>query len=353
VQHYEAALAADPAATSLYYQLGLAYRFVGDTGKARELLAKRGSGKPTVADPILDAIRERATGKQALWMRGFRAFQAGRFAEAAEHYQRMTETDPQEPIAWIELGSALLKMGDIAGALAKYTHALKLAPDNAVAHQNRAICLTQMGRRSEAVRHYRTAIRLDPGLKPSYFHLANELMRLREFEEAAQLYAKAVSFEPGNSFARFMEALALVRLGRHAEARARLEAGLAALPEDLDLTYALARLLASSPQSAVRDGARALQLARKLFRAGTAADIEYAQTLAMALAETGQFDQALKIQQAMIEEARRSARPDVASLLERNYKLYASRQPCRIPWPDDDPVFSPVPGPPTPLTQKY
>jgi tetratricopeptide (TPR) repeat protein len=290
------------------------------------------------------------TGKQALWSRGFTAFRSGQYAKAAEAYRQMTEADPNEPIAWMELGSALLKMGDSRAALENYRRALQLAPGNALVHQNLAICLTHMGSAREAVEHYRAAIRADPGMRQSYFHLANELMRLGSHQEAAELYAKAVAQEPGNEFARFMEAIALVRLGQYKEARTRLESAITALPGDADLAYALARILAAAPEPSVRDGRLALQTVQKLFAPGSSPDVEYVQTLAMALAENGRYAEALRIQDTLIDRASQAGRSDLLPVLEANRKQYQAGKPCRIPWPPDDPIFSPVPGPATPLT---
>ena len=147
-----------------------------------------------------------------------------------------------------------------------------------------------------------------------------------------------------------MEGIALVRLGRYGDARARLESAVTALPGDADLAYALARILAAAPDPAVRDGRLALQMVQKLFPPGSSPDVEYVQTLAMALAENGRYAEALRIQEKLIEQVHKAGRSDLLPALEANRKRYQSGEPCRIPWPADDPIFSPVPGPATPLT---
>ena len=148
----------------------------------------------------------------------------------------------------------------------------------------------------------------------------------------------------GHAFARYMQAMALIRLGRYRSARSRLEEGRRALPGDIDITHALARLLAAAPDNSVRNGPLALQLLQEVFQAQEEVSFEHVETLAMAFAETGQFQRAVQMQQAMIEDVSRGGRLDLAQMLQENLGRYRRGQPCRQPWKDDDPVFSPLPG---------
>jgi hypothetical protein len=42
--------------------------------------------------------------------------------------------------------------------------------------------------------------------------------------------------------------------------------------------------------------------------------------------------------------AAQARRDDLTPRLEDNLRRYESRQPCRTPWPEDDPVFHPRPA---------
>ena len=349
VKWFESALTADPNAKGLYYPLALAFRGLGAIEKAQASLARRSAGVPALRDPLMDNLRELATGKQTFWMRGWRAFQSGDFVKAAEEYGKMVAADLDDPIAWMELGSALVKMGKIKDALQDYRRAVDLSPGTAAAHQNLAMCLTQLGMAEEAVQHYREAMQLDPGLTHAYFHLANELIRLKRYREAESMYSRTVELEPQNGFARFMQGIALVRLRRFADARSKFEEARHALLEDLDISAALARLLAAAPDRAVRDGRRAVELIMQVLRASKAPDLDYVRTFAMALAETGRFDQAIRVQRELVDQVLRAKRSEIIPLLNQNLEAYIAGRACRTPWLDDDPIFSPVPGSPVPL----
>jgi hypothetical protein len=69
-----------------------------------------------------------------------------------------------------------------------------------------------------------------------------------------------------------------------------------------------------------------------------------AETMAMALAEQSRFDEAIKWQQEAIAAVTSAGRADLASSLTVNLHRYQAKQPCRVPWTDDDPVHHPAPA---------
>jgi hypothetical protein len=64
----------------------------------------------------------------------------------------------------------------------------------------------------------------------------------------------------------------------------------------------------------------------------------------MALAEQGQFADAVAIQRGVIDAARQAGFTAEAIRMGANLQRYERRQPCREPWSKDDVVHSP--GPP-------
>ena len=146
---------------------------------------------------------------------------------------------------------------------------------------------------------------------------------------------------PAVSQAAFGYAMALVRLGRYREARDRLEIATQTYPDQPGLAHALARLLAAAPDENVRDGPRALAIAQELSQ--NQRTLELMQTMAMALAEAGRFEEAVQWQREAMAAAAQSNRPDLDGRLAENLSRYERRLPCRVPWPDNDPVFRPRP----------
>jgi hypothetical protein len=136
--------------------------------------------------------------------------------------------------------------------------------------------------------------------------------------------------------------MGLVRLGRYQEASARFESAMMTFPEQPGFANAQARLLAAAPDDRVRNGARALSIMNELMKAQQT--LAMAETMAMAFAEVGRFDEAVRWQRDAIAAANESKRADLVRKLTVNLRLYENRLPCRTPWTNDDPVHHPTSG---------
>ena len=102
------------------------------------------------------------------------------------------------------------------------------------------------------------------------------------------------------------------------------------LPDHGALALSLAKLLATCPVGGVRDGRRALELA--LAGWDRRKGLEQAETVAMAHAELGAFDEASRWQRELVARADRMGRPDLVALFRANLMLYDRGEPARAPW---------------------
>jgi cytochrome c-type biogenesis protein CcmH/NrfG len=137
--------------------------------------------------------------------------------------------------------------------------------------------------------------------------------------------------------------MGLVRLGRYREAAASLQEASRLHPDQPGLAHALARLLAASPDDAVRDGPRSVALTERLLQQQQTASIQ--ETMAMAFAEVGRFADAVAWQRRAIATARTNGQSSAVAWMVENLDAYERRQPCRMPWRADDPVHRPGPQP--------
>ena len=344
VKDFTEALASEPKASSVHYQLALAYRGLGDLAHAQEQLRARGETEPDVQDPLLDRINLLKQGRLSLVQRGGAAMRESRFVDAISAYDQLVRLDPSDPLAYEYLGVALARQGKRDDALKQYAHALQLDPSSASAHYDIGILLIQERREEEAIVHFRQAVQLDPGLVMAHFQLANLLMRRAKDTDAEGEYETVVSLDPRNGFARLMQAMAAVHAGSYSRAQTLLEDAAAALPSDPDIADALARVLAAAPDPAVRDPGRSLRIVETLVRNQQGNPLEVGITLAMALAAVGQFQQAAAYQQAVIGQLEASHQDVLARSLRQNLIRYQQGKTCQAPWAGDDPIFTPVPG---------
>jgi tetratricopeptide (TPR) repeat protein len=343
-ERFERALAIDPAAGQVRYSLGLAYRGLGREDEAAELLAAGGGDPVRMDDPWMAALDGMRGGFRVHLDRGTRHFEEGRLEEALAEFRAAADEAPDDPTVLVNLGSTLTKLERYGEAVEAYRAALAAAPDTVMAHFNLGTLAARFGHDDRAIEHYEAALAIDPSHASSHFNMANALRRLARHDDALPHYRAVLAADPGNRAARHGEVFALLRLERYAEAKQRIEEGVAALPDDPVLEIALVRVLAAAPVEGVRDGERALGLARSLAEErgqGMGNMLAYAQ----AAAEAGQFDEAVRIQEAVIEQARRANVGPVLRDLEADYRSYQARKPSRVPWPKADPLLTPRPVP--------
>ena len=255
------------------------------------------------------------------------------------------------PVARLTLGATYQAAGQEELARPQLEHVLAAAPgapqERAEAHYRLAL-LAQADpppsdvtpdQGEEALNHLRSAVELDPDLAEARALLGRLLAQRGQYRDAAGHYARAISRDPHNAAWHRDRAMALILGERYAAARGALTSGIAAVerhPADSTseatvdhLRTLLSRLLSACPDAHVRDGSQALRIARQLMAGG--ASIEHAETAAMALAETGAFQQAVDLQQQVIAEVERRGATPSTGQAER-LEAYLDGQPAREPW---------------------
>jgi len=340
-ERFEQALSLAPDASIVNYQLGLAYRRLGRTEEAAQRMAQRGDRTAGLPDPLMDEVERLARGWRIHNNRGSKLFGQGRHAEALEEFRLAMESAPEEPEVLISLGSSLTALGQEQEALELLRRAVEIDPERTMAHYNLGTLAARAGDDARAIEHYRRAISIDPEHTQSHFNLGNALRRVGRFEEALPHYRRMVHDGSANVNAWLAEAFTLIRLHRWSPALRRLEEAMITFPGERPLRGALIRVLAAAPEAPVRDGVRALALAEQLL--SEQRSLPYVEAYAMAAAETGNFELAVKLQEDALQAVRQAGRSDLAETIGANLERYRAGRPCRIPWPDDDPVLSPRP----------
>jgi tetratricopeptide (TPR) repeat protein len=339
VAHLERALELSPRASALEYPLGLAYRGLGQTEKAEAHLKQRGDKEAVPIDPWMDDLRGLVHSAVAFESRGLRALDSGDYAAAERDFRQALIYAPDNAALRHELATALVVSGKKREGFDEFTEIIRRSPDYARAHYSLGVLLVSEGRLKEAVDRFTAAAKADPDYVGAELQLAEALRRTGRAADALQHYKRAIMLDPRAAEARQGYAMALARLNRYEEARESLTEARRAYPEDSALAQALARLLAAAADDRVRDGRQALKIVQALMKKPHGVDVYEA--VAMALAELGQYDQAIQWQQGAIAAAGRSGRADLAARFGENLRLFQDHRPCRAPWRDDD---SAIPG---------
>ena len=348
VDHLEAVLRQNPAGTIVHYPLGMAYRGLGDLEKARYHLDHSGGrvGRGFSAgvglylpDPLMDELQMALRSPQRHRTLALQADANGDREEAVRQFRYAVDLEPDDADLQLSLGMALNRAGRAREALVELEAALGLEPQSAQAHYVTGTIFERAGRDAEAIGRYAAAAEHAPESVEAHLRLADAYSRTARVNEALPHYERVLAIAPDSIAGRFGEAMALVRLGRHREARDRFAAAHERHPDQPAFAIALARLLAASPDAGVRNGRRAVGLAETLV--ATVKTTGAVETMAMALAEVGQFAGATEWQRLAIDVARDAGRRDLAQLMSANLALYSRGAPCRRPWRDDEPEYRP------------
>jgi tetratricopeptide (TPR) repeat protein len=334
-KYLEDALALGPRAANVHYPLAMAYRGLGQLGKAQAHLRQQGDSEILPADPLMQELDELLQSPMAYDLRGTRTLDIGDWAAAAALFRKGLELAPTNASLRHKLGTALFQMGDARGALEQFEEVVRMSPEYTKAHYSLGIILEASGKYDEAIDRFSTALKYGPGYVQARVRLAGVLRRSGRLQESLEQYDQVLKTDPSLSEAAFGYAMTLVRMQRHQEARDRLTGGMKVSPDQPVFAHALARLLAASPDHRVRDGRRAMALVNELRKKHQTIDL--GETLAMAMAELGQYEQAAAVQRDVMAAAEQAGVSDVArGIMVENLRLYERRQPCRTPWGDGE-----------------
>ena len=331
VESLEKALKLSPTATEIFYPLGLAYRGLGRTDDARSFLGRRGTVSARVVDPLMDEIKALETGMRLHLNRGNSEFTQERFEDAVRSFSRAVEADPQSVLARLNLAAALTRVGDSTGALEHTRTALELESDHARANFGLATLLAKQGKDEESIELYRRAVEKDPNYRDAHFNLANALRRLGRYDEAAEHFKAVIELEPHHANARLGLALSLAQAKAWRRSMAVVEESYALLDGHDVLADALVRMLSACPVDELRDGRRALPIAEGLF--ARSKTLNHVESLAMALAEVGDFGRAIEYQEAALKAAGSTGNPAIQMRVAAALEKYRRGQPSRDPWP--------------------
>lgn len=281
--------------------------------------------------------------QSGLWeMRGSIRVEMDHLDEALADFAQAIQLDPQRAEGYSRRARALVRARRWEDALADFTEAVRLEPDNAVFVFERSACLTLLERRAEAQDDLAKAIELDP--ENAHYRLVRAEFALMRGDAKAAL-EDLDPLAQSRSIPRVHQrrAHALIRLERFAEAIQEGELALAlGLAEDPSMLNNQAWILATCKDPAQRNPERARELAQTSVKLTHESIAGFLDTLAVAEAMCGQFDEALRRARQALE----IAEPDQKSTFEKRIQSLEAKVAYNPG--DDDPTPVPAPVPESP-----
>ena len=237
-------------------------------------------------------------------IRGRNLQQQGQFRGAIECYERAIAIDPNNSIAYSNLGVIKQQQGELVEAIANYRQALAIEPNLAEVLSNLGSALADAGETTEAIAAYDRALILNPNCAEALINLGLAREVQGELAEAINCYQQAIQLNPNSAEAYLNLGIALEKQGDkegearefYAEAIANYQRAIAIHPNYFEALHNLA-------YASIRQGNIADAIA--YYERSTALQPSLAETLinlGNSLQQQGKLDEALAVCQQAIQK---------------------------------------------------
>jgi tetratricopeptide (TPR) repeat protein len=204
------------------------------------------------------------------------------------HYQNIEtlfkhnmELNPAASVPLSNVAASKAIMGLFEEAIPLYETALEITRDDAMLYRQLALAQASVGRNEQALENYRESIRLDPEDASTHYYLAGLLVEKGQLAEGVEHYREAIRLDPN-------------------------------WPKPV---YQLSLLLASTGEETIHDPEEAVRLARIGCELTQYSDPIYVGALAVAIAETGNGEEAMAVGKKAIGLARSAGQDQLAETI--------------------------------------
>jgi tetratricopeptide (TPR) repeat protein len=256
--------------------------------------------------------------------------EGGFTAEAESYLKRLIDGGTESPTfnagsAFVLLGAIFVDQKRFPEAAKAFQKALEADPDHRQASIELAGVLMEMGQPKEAVPHYLKAIERRQDDPELHFKLGLAYLRSRELGKGISSLEFSIQLR-STPLAHYNLGNALLGAGKVKEAMANYSAAIELDPNLIPAANNLAWLLSTNLNDDLRDGARAVELARKICAVPAQRSPSSLDTLGVAYAEAGRFPEAIK---AVEEALTLLQNPIDRASFQKRLSLYESRKPHR------------------------
>ena len=248
---------------------------------------------------------------------------AGRTDEAAVQYRETLQLNPDQADAHNNLGVLLLNQpGQLDEAIEHFKRVLTIDPQAATSHVSLGLTLARQGKIADGEKHFWEAVRIEPKYGDAHFHLGAALDHQGKVKEALSHYRKSLAANPGSADAHFRIGAILAGQGQAEAAIRHAREALQINPDHIEALHALAWTLATGEEVQRQEAEEAVRLARRACELTNQQHPLMLDTLAIAYAAAGRFEEAVASAEQALQLAQASGQAGAASQIRQRLELY-------------------------------
>jgi tetratricopeptide (TPR) repeat protein len=219
----------------------------------------------------------------------------GKAGEAVACFMKVIENNRTSAEVYSNLGSALIIQKKYDEALKYLGKAMELDPNNPDIHNIMGMVLLSTGRPGEAITHFNYVLQTNTISAEAYANLGSAYIKMDNYEPAIENLTKAIELKPNN----------------------------------IGALNNLAWALATVENTSLRDANRAIEYARHACELTGNKEAGLLDTLAVAYAAGGRFEEAKATAEKALSIAKEMGREELAGKIENRIKLYEAGKPYR------------------------
>jgi tetratricopeptide (TPR) repeat protein len=252
-------------------------------------------------------------------------------AAAIAQYQRVLEIQPGYANAHFNLANRLLKVGRLEEAAAQYQQALEIQPNDAEARNKLGKTLLLKGDFDGAMSCFEKTTTLSPDPFSRWLNVGSGFLQQDDWQTAIVCFHQALKINPRSAEAYANLGMACFKKGGAKEAIDSWQQALSINPDQVNVQISLARLLATTPDTKLRDGPKAIALATQANQLSKGGNPVILQTLAVIYAQAGNYGEAASTARRALELALAQNQDALAAALQKEIKLYETNTPPNAP----------------------
>jgi tetratricopeptide (TPR) repeat protein len=255
------------------------------------------------------------------------------YQEALDAYSKILEFEPGNFAALLQRGHLYQRQGAYDKAMADLSDGIRWYPDCASTYSLRALLYSRRGDYDKAIADADRAIQMNPRDLDAHLVRGFANLEVKNYDRAVQDLTEGLKLTPNDGLAWYHRAAAFLNLGKYKEALADLvqaseldgKAGGFAAPA-VDVLNSLAWLLATCPDSTIRNGEKATEYVSRALKLDPN-QWQLWDTRAAAFAENGDFGNAVQWEERCLE--RKDLSEAQRGRVKERLVLYRAKKPYR------------------------